>query len=131
MNWVTAIWSILIGCCIAMAVPQLVVGIWQRRIAQLFFVAMSVAVIGVALCELSLMHAESVAEMKRIGVWLQLPLLLLFVANIGFIAFDFRTATLWLGVATCAVTIRFFRWQSNNTDGVPRHYRSPLHGFFG
>ena len=65
MNWVTAIWSILIGCCVAMAVPQLVVEIWQRRMAQLFFVAMSVAVMGVALCELSLMDAESVADMKR------------------------------------------------------------------
>jgi PAS domain S-box-containing protein len=103
MSWTTAIWSVLIGLCVAMAAPQLVVGIWQRRIARLFFVAMSVAVIGVALCELNLMHAGAIAEAKRIGAWLQLPLFLLFVTNVGFVAFYFRTATLWLGVTTCAV----------------------------
>ena len=38
MSWVTALWAILIGACVAMALPHLLVGLWQRRGAHLSFV---------------------------------------------------------------------------------------------
>src|SRR5207249_2216899 len=31
MDWVTAIWAMLIGACVATAVPHLLLAIWQRR----------------------------------------------------------------------------------------------------
>jgi hypothetical protein len=37
MDWVTALWAMLIGGCVAMALPHLMVGIWQRRVAHLCF----------------------------------------------------------------------------------------------
>jgi two-component system, LuxR family, sensor kinase FixL len=38
MDWVTAFWAMLIGGCVAMALPHLLVGIWLRRGAHLCFV---------------------------------------------------------------------------------------------
>src|SRR5690348_2235430 len=62
VNWVTATWSALIGACAAMALPHLLLGIWQRRSAHLFFVLAATAVIGIAIGELSMMRAGSAAE---------------------------------------------------------------------
>ena len=48
MSWVTFIWAMLIGLCVAMVLPNLLVGVWQRRGAHLFFVLAAVAVAGMA-----------------------------------------------------------------------------------
>jgi hypothetical protein len=34
MDWVTAVWATLIGGCVAMALPHLLVGLWQQAAAN-------------------------------------------------------------------------------------------------
>jgi hypothetical protein len=45
MDRVTAVWAMLIGGCVAMALLHLLVGIWQRRVAHLCFVVAARALI--------------------------------------------------------------------------------------
>jgi PAS domain S-box-containing protein len=105
MNWATAIWSILIGGCVAIALPNLLVGLWWRRASHLFFVAVTLAVIGVATTELFLIWASSVDHFIQALRWLQLPIFVLVVSLTGFVYFYFGTGRLWLGLATCATRL--------------------------
>lgn len=88
-----------------MAVPHLLVGIWQRRGANLFFVLAASAVIGIALGELSMMWAVSVEQFARALQWTYLPIFLLVVALVGFVQLYFCTGRLWLGLTV--IGLRF------------------------
>src|SRR5436190_1328001 len=106
MNWVTAVWAMLIGACAALALPHLLVGIWQRRQrpgAHLFFVLATAGVIGIAACELSMMWAKSVEQFARAQQWTHLPIFVLVASLVGFVALYFGTARLWLGLTVIAV----------------------------
>ena len=105
MSWVTFIWAMLIGLCVAMVLPNLLVGVWQRRGAHLFFVLAAVAVAGMAACELAMMRADAVAQMTMVMKWFQVPIFFLFVALVGFVHLYFGSRRLWLGLA--AVLVRF------------------------
>jgi two-component system sensor kinase FixL len=105
MDWVTAFWAMLIGGCVAIALPHLLLGLWLRRGANLFFVLAAAAVIGMAACELAMMRADSVAQMTMVMKWFQVPIFFLFVALVGFIRLYFGSRRLWLGLA--AVAVRF------------------------
>jgi PAS domain S-box-containing protein len=98
MSWVTVIWSVLIGACAAMAFPHLLVGVWQRRGAHLFFVLAATAVIGIAIAELFMMRAVSVEQFAHAQQWTHVPIFLLAVALVGFVQLYFRTGRLWLGL---------------------------------
>ena len=102
MSWVTAIWSMLIGACLAMALPNLLLGIWQRRAAPLLFVLAVVGVIGMAVAELAFMRAQSAEEFARALAWAQLPPFLVIVALVGFVRCYFGSGRLWLGFAAGA-----------------------------
>ena len=92
----------LIGACVAMALPNLLFGIAQRRAAPLFFVLATVGVIGMAVAELAYMHAKSVEDFARALQWAQLPPFVLVVALVGFVRCYFRSGRLWLGIAAGA-----------------------------
>jgi PAS domain S-box-containing protein len=103
MSWVTAIWAILIGTCAAMALPNLFVGIWQRRAADLFFVGVALGTIGLAAGELGMMYATSSAQYGEALRWVQVPIFLIVISIVGFVHFYLGTGRLWLGLTTCAV----------------------------
>jgi two-component system, LuxR family, sensor kinase FixL len=103
MDWVTAIWAMLIGGCVAMALPHLLIGIWQRRGAHLFFVLAAAAVIGIAICETLMMRAGTVDQFARAQQWTHVPIFFLVVALVGFVRLYFHTGRLWLGMIACAV----------------------------
>ena len=105
MSWVTAIWSMLIGACVAMALPHLLLGIWLRRPAALFFVLATVGVIGMAVAELFMMRSESPAAFARAAQLGDVPPFFLVVALVGFVRFYFRTGRLWLGLTACALRL--------------------------
>src|SRR6266446_5621004 len=105
MNLVTVIWAIFIGACAAMALPNLFVGIWQRRAANLFFVAVAVGTMGLAAGELGMMHASSAAQYGIIQRWLAPPIFLIVVSTVGFVLLYFGTGRLWLGLTICAVRL--------------------------
>ena len=89
----------LIGACVAIALPNLLLGIWQRRAAPLFFVLAVVGVIGMAVAELVFMRAQSAEEFTHALQWAQLPPFVLIVALVGFVRCYFRSGRLWLGFA--------------------------------
>jgi hypothetical protein len=96
MDWVTAIWAMLIGGCVAIALPQFLVGIWQRRGAHLFFVLAAAAVIGIAICEILMMRSGTVDQFARAQQWTHVPIFILVVALVGFVRLYFHTGRLWL-----------------------------------
>jgi hypothetical protein len=73
------------GACVAMAIPYLLNGIWQRREAHLFFVMAAVAVIVIALEEMFMIRANSVDDFARVLRWIQLPILILVIRLVGFV----------------------------------------------
>ena len=86
-----------------MALPHLLVGIWQRRAAHLFFVLTASAVIGIAYAELVLMHARSIDQFAEALRWIHVPIFVLTVSLVGFVHFYFGTGRIWLGIAVCLV----------------------------
>ena len=60
MNWVTTLYTILIAASATIAVPNLLVGIWQRSAAHFFFVGYVVATIWFTAYELVELQASSV-----------------------------------------------------------------------
>jgi two-component system, LuxR family, sensor kinase FixL len=103
MDWVTALWAMLIGGCVAMALPHLLVGIWQRQVAHLCFVAAAASVIAIAVGELFMMRATSVEQFARAQQWTHVPIFVLVVALVAFVRLYFHTGRLWLGLTVCAV----------------------------
>jgi two-component system sensor kinase FixL len=93
----------LIGASAAIALPNLVLGIWQRRAAHLAFVLAATAVIGIAFAELIMMRAGSAEQFAQAQRWTHVPIFFLVVALVAFVRFYFRTGRLWLGIMACAV----------------------------
>jgi len=105
MSWVTVIWSMLIGWCIAMALPTLWVGISQRRGAHLLFSLAAVAVVGIAIGELLMMRASTSEMFGRTLQWTYLLYFVLVAALIGFVRLYFGAGRIWLGLTI--LTLRF------------------------
>jgi PAS domain S-box-containing protein len=103
MNWITIAWSVVIGACVAMALPQVLIWIWQRRIVHLIFVILTAAVVALLSNELVLMHASSVEQFARALQWRQLPLFVMFTATVVFVRLYFGTGRWWLGIAVCGL----------------------------
>ena len=99
MSWVTVVWSMLIGACAAITLPYLVVGIWQRRAAHLFFSLAAVAVVGIAIGELFMMRASTPEMFGRTLQWTYLLYFVLVAALIGFVWLYFGAGRFWLGLA--------------------------------
>lgn len=102
MSWVTVVWGILIGGCVGIALPHVLVGIWLKRAANLFFVLAAAAVIGIAFGELLMMRADSVQQFARVQQWTHVPIFILYVALIGFVRPYLNAGRLWLALTACA-----------------------------
>ena len=95
----------LIGACLAMALPHLLVGLWQRRGAHLYFVLAAVAVIGIAVGELAMMRADTVEQFARAQQRAHLAVFVLTVALVGYVWLQLGSARRWL--ALTAIAARF------------------------
>jgi PAS domain S-box-containing protein len=105
MSWVTFIWAMLIGLCVAIALPQFVVWIWRHRAVRLLFVILTASAIALLANDLVLMHSSSVEEFTRALQWRQLPLFVMYVAVIGFVRLYFGTGRWWLGITACGARL--------------------------
>lgn len=101
MNWLTLIWSVLLGGCLTLGLMHIVV--WcnagRRAAAHLAFTVAALSVAGIAVGELGLMAARDPAEFARIHRWLHVPVATLVAGIIAFIGLYFQTARPWLGWA--------------------------------
>ena len=105
MSWVTFLYGIVVGACVIMALPNLLVGLKGKRWENLFFVLAALAVAGITCGELGIMHSRTTAEIGRVQQWTHLPLFFLAIAIAGFVRAYFGTARLWLGVAACGARL--------------------------
>ncbi len=103
MSWVTASWSMLIGACIALALPHLLLAFWGRRSVHWFFILAALAVTGIASGELLLARARDPRQFVEVLRWMQVPIFLLTVGLVGFVYSYLRNGRLWLAYAACGV----------------------------
>ncbi len=99
MSWVTFLWAVVIGACVMIALPHLLVGLRRRTWENLFFVLAALSVAGIAWIELTMMHARTVERIGHAQQWVHLPVFFLVIAVTGFVYFYFGTARAWLGIA--------------------------------
>ena len=106
MSWVTVIWSMVAGASLTMALPHLLIAVKQRGgWVHLFFAIAAVAVAGLAVLELAMMHAQTTEQLGRALQWVHLPVFVLIVAIVGFVRLYFGTGRLWLGGAACLLRL--------------------------
>mgnify|MGYP003694292915 CR=1 FL=1 len=103
MSWVTASWSMLIGACIALALPHFLLAFWGRRSVHWFFILAALAVTGIASGELLLARASDPRFFAEVLRWMQVPIFFLTVGLVGFIYSYLRSGRLWLAYAACGV----------------------------
>ena len=89
MNWVNFIWALVIGACVIMALPHLLIGLKGRAWENLFFVLAAISVAGIACGELAMMHSRTTEEIARALRWTHVPVFFLIVGIVGFVAFLF------------------------------------------
>jgi len=97
MSWITIIWSIAAGICLALAGIQLLV--WSRERtawANLLFSIGAVAAAACALGEQVLMHAHTQAQYGEILYWMHLPAAVMVVTIVWFIRRYLQAGRNWL-----------------------------------
>jgi len=103
MSWITFVWAMVIGACVVMALPHLLLGLKGKARANLFFVLAALSVGGIACGELAIMHSRSIEEIGRAIQWTHVPIVFLVLGIVGFVHSYFGTGRLWLGIAACGV----------------------------
>src|ERR1041384_7266333 len=103
MSWITFVWAMVIGACVVMALPHLLLGLKGKARANLFFVLAALSVGGIACGELAIMHSRSIEEIGRAIQWTHVPIVSLVLGIVGFVHSYFGTGRLWLGIAACGV----------------------------
>lgn len=97
MNWVTVVWSLGAGTCIALGVTYLL--IWRKvppRHANLAFAVAALATAGITFCELSLISSTDVQTYESVQRWAHVPLAIMLIALACFARFYFQTTRRWL-----------------------------------
>jgi PAS domain S-box-containing protein len=122
ISWVTIIWSMVTSACLTLAVIHFWVWCMKRTAwANLAFAAAAVAVAAIAVGEFQVMRASTPAGIAAVMRWMDVPVVVLVAALVGFVQLNFHTGRLWLGWT--AVILRFFSLFFNFTSGVTDNYR--------
>src|SRR5438093_267770 len=113
MSWVTVIWSIGSGACLALALMHFVVW-WKDRTARanLIFSVMATAVAVLAALELAMMRAETPGPFGVAVRWLHVPAWVVVASLVGFVRLYLRAGRRWLawtvvGVRTVSLILNF------------------------
>jgi len=121
MNWVVAIWSATAGASLLLALVYLLVWSRDRRSwANLCMFFSVVGVLGLLVCELSTMYAESPEGFGLAIRWTHLVYAIGVFGSLGFVHFSFRTGMRWL--LASAVALRLLVVVANFTTGVNLHF---------
>lgn len=103
MSWVTAVWVLVASACLTLSVMHLMIGIRQRRVANLLFVMTSLTVVAIAGFELALMRSSTPREFGLLVRWIHVPIWLLVAATILFVRRELGVGRAWLAAATLLV----------------------------
>ncbi len=124
MNWITVLWPMLASASLTFALLHLF--IWARGIkpwANLSFAIAAVAVAIITGMELMTMQATSIEQMAAILRWIQLPILVLWLAILCFVRFYFAAGHSWLawtgiGLRVLALILSFTTGQNLFFDEI-------------
>ena len=107
MSWITVIWSMGAGACLALAFLQFVVW-WKDRtaLANLVFSVGAVAVSVFAALEFALMRAETAEQFATVTRWIHVPAWVLIVSIVAFVRLYLNAGRRLL--AWCVVAVRTF-----------------------
>jgi signal transduction histidine kinase len=97
MNTVTILWSSVAGAALTMAGAHGALWILdRRRLASLAFSVVALAVAGLSIAELGMMHSTSAAEYGVWVRWFHLPNFFAIVGLVAFVHLEFGTGRPWL-----------------------------------
>ncbi len=124
MSYVMMLWSMIAAAALVLAVLHALVWSLDRRAyANLAFVVVAVALIGVAWAELGMMHAATPDEWARWIRWFQVPAFFLICGLVVFVRLYLGTGRSWLlwtiiAIRTAMIVINFTVDSSFNFDEV-------------
>jgi two-component system sensor kinase FixL len=104
MSWITIVWSMNAGACLALAAIYL--GVWckQRESrVHLIFSCIAVAAAAIAVFELQLIYADRPEQYGALLRWRQLPVWVLVVSLVGFTRLYLRAGQPWLAWSVCGL----------------------------
>ncbi len=104
MNWITIVWLMNAGACLALAAIYFVLWCSQRK-SWMYLAFSCSAVAGAALTafELALLRAQTTEQYGVILRWAQLPIWVLVVALVVFVRLYLRAGRPWLAWTACCV----------------------------
>ncbi|MDO9596090.1 MAG: PAS domain S-box protein [Azoarcus sp.] len=119
--------SMLVGACLTLALVHFFVWLKVGREpgTLLFSLGASIALVGMAYYELSMMLATTPEQYGTALRWLHLPVWLLVVALVGFVLSHLRAGRRWLGWTVCG--LRTASLLPNFTTGVNINYLEITH----
>ena len=104
MNWITIVWSMNAGACLALATIYFVLWCNQRKSwMHLAFSCSAAAGAALAAFELALLRAQTTEQYGVIVRWAQLPVWVLVVSLVVFVRLYLRAGRQWLAWTACCV----------------------------
>src|SRR5213592_400041 len=104
MNWITIVWSMNAGACLALAAIYFVLWCNQRKSwMHLAFSCSAAAGAALAAFELALLRAQTTEQYGVIVRWAQLPVWVLVVSLVVFVRLYLRAGRPWLAWTACCV----------------------------
>jgi len=133
MSWVTAVLVLVASACLTLSVLHLMIGIRQRRAANLLFVLTSLAVVAIAGFELALMRSSTPREFGLLVRWIHVPIWVLVAATILFVRRELGAGRAWLATVTilmrsAALIMNFVRSPNLNFVEITGLRQVPLLG---
>ncbi len=116
MSWITSIWSIAAGICLALAGLHLLVWLRSRdSIASLLFSIAATAAGAIALQEIVLMRAQTAAEYGEVLRWMHVPAAIIIIAIVWFIRLYLQAGRIWLAwvISGLRVLVLLFNFLSS------------------
>ncbi len=118
MNWMTVLWPMGTGACLALALINLRIALGDcQRAPHLFFSCAALAVAVISVLELALMQTTDIAGYETLLRWAVVPLWIMIASVAGFVWSFFGMGRKWL--ALIAVGLHAVADIANLTTSVP------------
>ncbi len=101
-SWITVVWSAIASSCLTLGVVHVLIGLRQRKEANLLFAVNSLSVTAIAAFELALMRAANPVEFGLLMRWMHVPIFVLVTSLVLFVRAFFRAGSAGLAAATIA-----------------------------
>lgn len=104
MPWVTILWSMMMGICVAIAGFYLLVWLLQREVwTYLTFATLALSIAGIAATELWVLRSTTIEGYGTALRWFHLPIWSAVLAGAGLVHLRMRPRRVWLGWTACAL----------------------------